>query len=78
MKVLFFSTACRDISKKMKKLLSKIYKYVTMILLTFYGGVAQLARASGSYLLCKDQFFNFIKSIFSLFYKGLRRCKLFL
>ncbi len=49
MKVLFFSTACRDISKKLKKLLSKIYKYVTMILLTFYGGVAQLARASGSY-----------------------------
>ena len=43
-----------------------------------YGEIAQLARAIGSYLLCKDQFFNFIKSIFSLFYKGLRGCKFFL
>ena len=49
MKVLFFSTACRDILKKLKKLLSKIYKYVTMILLTFYGEIAQLASAIGSY-----------------------------
>ena len=35
--------------RKIKKILSNFFYYVTIILLTFYGDVAQLARASGSY-----------------------------
>ena len=53
-------------------------KYYFAIIILLHGEIAQLASAIGSYLLCKDQFFYFIKSIFSLFYKGLRGRKFFL
>ena len=38
----------------MKKVLSKAIKYGIFILLTFYGDVAQLARAHGSYPWCRE------------------------
>ena len=49
---MIFQKICKNIKleeQNNKKLLSNQKKYATIILLTFHGDVAQLARAIGSY-----------------------------